>query len=236
MEKKYCTECGTELDPQTRFCTNCGEPVADGPEQSPDIKNSLENQAENRDETLASNSEQASGDVQDASRWEKIGPSDAGKADPVFSSGNGSEYGLPYSNGNAYSGTYQDSSYSAGRSDTSKYRLEREIQNSKYAPITTGGYIGIFFLMLIPVVNLILLIVWACGGCKKVNKRNFARAALILCLIFFVIISLVLVTLTFAVGGWLAGMGYTGPGAFWRYIQDVVSSIHYDVNYHYYRY
>ena len=41
---------------------------------------------------------------------------------------------------------------------------------SKYEPITTGGYIGIFLLMLLPLINLILLIIWACGGCQKVNK------------------------------------------------------------------
>ena len=50
-------------------------------------------------------------------------------------------------------------------------------------PISTGDYIGIFLLMMIPLVNLICLIVWACGGCKKVNKRNLSRAMLVLMLI-----------------------------------------------------
>ena len=54
---------------------------------------------------------------------------------------------------------------------------------SKYEPITTGGYIGIMLLMMLPLVNLILLLVWACGGCRKVNKTNFARALLIMMLI-----------------------------------------------------
>ena len=54
---------------------------------------------------------------------------------------------------------------------------------SKYEPITTGGYIGILLLMMLPLVNLILLLVWACGGCRKVNKTNFARALLIMMLI-----------------------------------------------------
>ena len=38
-------------------------------------------------------------------------------------------------------------------------------------------------LMMLPLVNLILLLVWACGGCRKVNKTNFARALLIMMLI-----------------------------------------------------
>ena len=32
-------------------------------------------------------------------------------------------------------------------------------------------------------INLILLIIWACGGCQKVNKANFARAMLIMMII-----------------------------------------------------
>ena len=53
-------------------------------------------------------------------------------------------------------------------------------KGSKYDPITTGGYIGIMLLMCIPIVGLILMLVWAFGGCKKLNKRNLARASLIM--------------------------------------------------------
>lgn len=68
-------------------------------------------------------------------------------------------------------------------------------KGSKYDPITTGGYIGIGLLMCIPVVGLILMIIWAFGGCKKVNKRNLARASLIMMaigLVFSLIFSFVL--------------------------------------------
>lgn len=67
-------------------------------------------------------------------------------------------------------------------------------------PISTGGYIGILFLMMLPLINLILLIIWACGGCKKVNKRNFARAMLV-----WMLIASVLGGLLFLVGGFLFG-------------------------------
>ncbi len=67
-------------------------------------------------------------------------------------------------------------------------------------PISTGGYIGIMFLMMLPLINLILLIIWACGGCKKVNKRNFARAMLV-----WMLIASVLGGLLFLVGGFLFG-------------------------------
>lgn len=54
-------------------------------------------------------------------------------------------------------------------------------------PISTGGYIGILLLVAIPLVNLVCLIIWACGGCKKVNKRNLSRAMLVLMLITVVL-------------------------------------------------
>jgi len=58
---------------------------------------------------------------------------------------------------------------------------------SPYEPITTKGYIGIMLLMCIPIVGQILMIVWALGGCRKINKRNLARAYLILMVIGLII-------------------------------------------------
>lgn len=58
---------------------------------------------------------------------------------------------------------------------------------SKYELITTGGYIGIMFLMCIPVIGLLLMIIWACGGCRKLQKRNLARASLIMMAISLVL-------------------------------------------------
>ncbi len=63
--------------------------------------------------------------------------------------------------------------------------------DSKYEPITTKGYIGITLLMAIPVVGIILAIIWACGGCRKINKRNFARAMLIM-MVIALIVSLII--------------------------------------------
>lgn len=49
-------------------------------------------------------------------------------------------------------------------------------KGSPYAPVSTGAFYGSMFLLAIPVVGLIFAIVWACGGCKKKNLRNFALA------------------------------------------------------------
>ena len=52
-------------------------------------------------------------------------------------------------------------------------------KGSKYEQISTLGFVGILLLLAIPVVGPILVIVWACGGCRKLQKRRFARAQLI---------------------------------------------------------
>ncbi len=49
-------------------------------------------------------------------------------------------------------------------------------------PLSVGQYVGMFLLMLIPIVNLILLLVWGFGSTNQ-NRKNFARAALIMALI-----------------------------------------------------
>lgn len=56
-------------------------------------------------------------------------------------------------------------------------------KHSPYTPLSTGRYIGIFLLMLIPVVNLVLLIAWSFGASKNINKINWARATLIFILV-----------------------------------------------------
>ena len=60
-------------------------------------------------------------------------------------------------------------------------------KGSKYEPITTKGFVGIMLLMCIPIVGQILMIIWALGGCRKINKRNLARASLIMMVVALVI-------------------------------------------------
>lgn len=77
---------------------------------------------------------------------------------------------------------------------------------SPYEPIGVMGWFGIFLLMLLPGVNIILLIVWACGGCRKLSKKNFARAALII--LFFALFAFVILWLWY--------------GSFWTRLLDIL--------------
>jgi len=59
---------------------------------------------------------------------------------------------------------------------------------------SVGDWMLTIFLMIIPLVNIILLFVWAFGGGPKVSKANWAKASLLWILIsiiiYIVIISL----------------------------------------------
>ena len=74
-------------------------------------------------------------------------------------------------------------------------------KGTRYAPMSIGGYIGFFLLMCIPVANLILLIIWSCGGCKNQNKRNLSRAMLILYVVCVLLAVIFLLILNYAVNG-----------------------------------
>ncbi len=70
---------------------------------------------------------------------------------------------------------------------TSPQINRRTLASGPFEPISTKGYIGIMLIMCIPIVGQIIMIVWALGGCRKINKRNFARACVILMIIGLVI-------------------------------------------------
>lgn len=54
-----------------------------------------------------------------------------------------------------------------------------ESVNRNYQPVSVGNWLLTTFLMCIPVINLILLFVWAFGSNTEVSKSNWAKAALI---------------------------------------------------------
>lgn len=51
------------------------------------------------------------------------------------------------------------------------------------APLSVGQYIGMILLSGLPIVGFILLLIWAFSSDQNTNKKNYARAVLILALI-----------------------------------------------------
>lgn len=75
----------------------------------------------------------------------------------------------------------------------------------EYRPISMWGYFGYTLLFSIPCVGLIALLIFAFGGTRNINLRNYARSYFCL-FILGVILSIVFILL----GGAMAAMGTAG--------------------------
>ena len=80
-----------------------------------------------------------------------------------------------------------------------------EIRNlpDEIRPISMWGYFGYQILFAIPLVGFVLLIVFALGGTRNVNVRNFARSYF--CVL---IISIILVIIMIVTGTWTLLLDY----------------------------
>ena len=61
------------------------------------------------------------------------------------------------------------------------------MNETEYRPLTVGDWIITMILLAIPLVNLIMLIVWAASGSTHPSKKSFAQAYLIFFGVLFVI-------------------------------------------------
>jgi len=61
-----------------------------------------------------------------------------------------------------------------------------------YRPVSVGNWMLTMLLMSIPLINIILLFVWAFGSDTEVSKANWAKAALIWLLIGIIPMALLL--------------------------------------------
>jgi len=68
-------------------------------------------------------------------------------------------------------------------------------ENSNYRPVSVGEWIGTWLLCCIPIVNYILLFVWAFGATAKPSKKTYARAMLLMSLITIIISFLVIIVI-----------------------------------------
>ena len=71
--------------------------------------------------------------------------------------------------------------------------MEEKVINipEEYKPISMWGYFGYQLLFSIPCIGLIVLIVFALGGTKNINLKNFARSYF--CVIILIIIILIII-------------------------------------------
>ncbi|MDD2393409.1 MAG: zinc ribbon domain-containing protein [Eubacteriales bacterium] len=88
----------------------------------------------------------------------------------------------PQSSYSAPTPTYSSPSpsYSAPSSYSPYSSGYNPMQSAKDAPLKVGQYIGMFILSSLPLIGFILLLVWAFSGDTNTNKKNYARAVLII--------------------------------------------------------
>ena len=74
-------------------------------------------------------------------------------------------------------------------------------------PLRVGQYIGMLLLMCVPILGVVLLFVWSFGSSVNLNKKNYARAMLIVSVIGIALSVIFGAALTSVIGGLLDGMG-----------------------------
>lgn len=70
------------------------------------------------------------------------------------------------------------------------------------SPLSVGQYIGMYLIQLIPIVGFILLLVWAFSADTNLNKKNWAKAMLIIMLIGIALT----IVISIAMGGMIAAL------------------------------
>lgn len=69
------------------------------------------------------------------------------------------------------------------RYNPQSYQYNQFNQFEDTRPLTVEQWLGTILLTAIPVVNIVLLLIWAFDGNTNINKRNYAKAQLIVVLI-----------------------------------------------------
>ena len=81
--------------------------------------------------------------------------------------------------------------------------FSQEALVEKYKPLSPWAYLGYILLFCIPIVNLIAIIIFAFTG-ENINRKNFARAYLIIC-VLSAILSAIVVFIMGGIGAYIYG-------------------------------
>ena len=195
---KFCTGCGAPLSEDKKFCTECGAPVT-AVEESTAVENVELAAAEvAAEETVAPEAPKPQPQpaqpqqAQPQAAYQQPNPQPAyqqAQTQAIYQQAQPqAAYRQPQPNPQpVYQQPVQARTVPVTPAAPVYGADIPPAKGSKYEPITAWGYIGIMLLMCIPIVGIVLTIIWACGGCRKVNKRSLARASLIMMAVGFVI-------------------------------------------------
>ena len=183
-----CTECGAQLKDGIKFCTECGAAVPEGKAETAPASETqpqqIPPQPQQQQKTYVP--------PQNAAPQQPYAQPQPAYAQPQPA------YAQPQPAYAQPQPVYQQPAYAQPAPVYAQPGQEPAPgPDSRYGLISTWGFIGIMLLLCIPIIGFILMIVWACGGCRKYQKRNLCRAMLI-----FMAVSLVIsLILGFAIKG-----------------------------------
>lgn len=203
MPGRICKNCSAELADGIIFCTNCGKMV--GSEDAPDQPAGGPLQGE----PVAIQEE---GEMIEPAAEREVtaadGPETEREAAPVTdppTEQNGAQTPPPPEQ----TGTPQPAAgiNSQGRPYTQAppkgyaQPVAAQEPGKKEKQVSTWGFVGVFYLMMIPVVNLVMLLIWAFGGAKRRTLVRYARAWFLVILINLVLLSAFVIVLFIISGG-----------------------------------
>ena len=191
-EKKTCPACGAELPADARHCTECGAKL-----ESADAAGTAAEAVVAPAEDAAAKAEAAAAEasaVFAAPSFAQPSPAQLGvtaeepaeeKPEPAYAPPVAPVYTAPAA-APAYAPETRPEYPPVRQPETAD--PDRPGRKSKYAPMTSAGMAVEILLMSIPVVGFILMILWSCGVCRKIARRNLARAYLILLILAVVLL------------------------------------------------
>lgn len=170
MSVKFCETCGSALADGAKFCNNCGRITSAAPPPPPPAP---------------------------------AAPAQQAYANPAPAAYSGGSAAQPAIHTAVQQQTAQYSapaqSYAPPAQQQTYYQAPQQNYYQKpqdTAPMTVGQYILMMFISAIPLVGFIMLLIWAFGSDTNANKKNYARAVLILsvigivfCIIFGTVIT-----------------------------------------------
>ena len=189
-----CTECGAQLKDGIKFCTECGAAVPEGKAETAPASETQPQQPQKTEQQNAQPQQIPPQPQQQQQTY--VPPQNAAPQQPYAQPQ--PAYAQPQPAYAQPQPVYQQPAYAQPAPVYAQPGQEPAPgPDSRYGLISTWGFIGIMLLLCIPIIGFILMIVWACGGCRKYQKRNLCRAMLI-----FMAVSLVIsLILGFAIKG-----------------------------------
>lgn len=122
------------------------------------------------------------------------------------------QYSRPEGSGTGYNNGYYQQNPNQGYGVSVYYERSNRGSDIHYDEhVSVGGWIGRWFLMCLPIVNIIMLFVWAFGGTRQYSLKTWARAQLLLTLIGILItvtIVVIMIVLGFNFASAVNNSGY----------------------------